>query len=424
MNAPELLNPVPAEEIPGWTRAMLTTFLADPYAEEALRRIAILERSWDPARAWGARADGRWVATLRSEARRLTVPGRGSGAGASHQANDILVDALTNVTVAATHRRRGLMARMLTGSLAAARERSDALSVLIAAEWPIYGRFGYAPATLMADLRLDPTRVAQCDFGDASRLHRVDPAGLTSVVPQVFARARLRNAGQLDRDGDWWPRYFGAGGFPPSPELPPSWLIHDGTDGPDGFVAWRSDGNFNLSGPAGRVEVLELATASDEAYRDLWAYLASLDAVKEVRLRQRPPDEPVSWMLPDARALTVTELMDFLWLRLLDVPGALSARGYAAPGEIVLDVVDDEGGWAAGRFLLEAGEDGGASCAPTRRAPQLHLSQRALAAAYLGGFRLSRVALGGGVLELEPGALARADLMFSTAAAPWNATWF
>jgi len=45
------------------------------------------------------------------------------------------------------------MSRMLVSSLRAAWERGDALSILIAAEWPIYGRFGYAPATLSRRLR-------------------------------------------------------------------------------------------------------------------------------------------------------------------------------------------------------------------------------------------------------------------------------
>jgi predicted acetyltransferase len=77
-----------------------------------------------------------------TEARALSVPGVGA------ETADVRVDALTNVTVAGTHRRRGLMSRMVGGSLRAASERGDAISTLIAAEWPIYGRFGYAPATL------------------------------------------------------------------------------------------------------------------------------------------------------------------------------------------------------------------------------------------------------------------------------------
>ena len=71
---PELVNPVLAEDIPGWTRAMITTFLGDPGDAQAARRIDIFNRGWAPGRAWGVRDRGRWVATLRR--RRRTLPSR------------------------------------------------------------------------------------------------------------------------------------------------------------------------------------------------------------------------------------------------------------------------------------------------------------------------------------------------------------
>ena len=60
------------------------------------------------------------------------------------------------VTVAGTHRRRGLLRRMLSESLDAARHRGDAVAILFAAEWAIYGRFGYAPPSFAASYELDP----------------------------------------------------------------------------------------------------------------------------------------------------------------------------------------------------------------------------------------------------------------------------
>ncbi len=93
-SVPELVNPVPVEETPGWTRALVSAFLGDPYSPRTDRRIDLLTREWDSTRAWGARDRGRWVATLRTEERTLSVPGVGDGTG------DLGVDALTNVTVA------------------------------------------------------------------------------------------------------------------------------------------------------------------------------------------------------------------------------------------------------------------------------------------------------------------------------------
>ena len=54
--------------------------------------------------------------------------------------------ALTNVTVAPTHRRRGLLRRMITNDLRSAADRGEPVGIPIASEYPIYGRFGYGAA--------------------------------------------------------------------------------------------------------------------------------------------------------------------------------------------------------------------------------------------------------------------------------------
>lgn len=416
-SVPELVNPVPEEDVPGWVGVMATAFLGDPDGPSTARRIDLLRRGWDPGRAWGARDRGRWVATLRTEPRRLSVPGAGDGTG------DVGVDALTNVAVAATHRRRGLMSRMLGGSLRAARERGDALSILIAAEWPIYGRFGYAPATLAADYALQVSRPGATCAGDPGRVRQVEREEFGDLAPGVFAAARRRRAGQVDRDARWWNRLLGRDGYAPSEELPHTWVVHDGDDGPDGLLSWKASGHFGLIPPFGSIEVRDLAGATDTAYRNLWSYLSGIDGVDQVKARNRPVDEPVRWLLGDARTLVMTQQVDFVWVRLLDVPAALAARRYAVPGEVVLEVVDEDGDrFASGRYRLTADGDA-VECRSTDQAADLQITQRALASIYLGGFRL-RELLSGVASERTPGALARVDLMFSTPLAPWNATWF
>jgi predicted acetyltransferase len=243
----------------------------------------------------------------------------------------------------------------------------------------------------------------------------------------VFAAARRLRAGQVDRDGKWWQRVLGVEGYPRPDGLPHNWLVHEGQDGPDGLLAWKaaaSVGSMSLLPPYGRIEVSHLASASGEAYRDLWAYLAGIDLVDEVRLGGRPVDEPVRWLLPDARTLAMTEQVDFLWLRILDVPAALTARRYAVAGELVLEVIDEPtADFASGQYVLRT-EGDRVECERTERAAQVQLTQRALSSIYLGGFSAAEIAPGGGVRELVPGALARLDAMFSTPLAPWNATWF
>jgi predicted acetyltransferase len=111
-------------------------------------------------------------------------------------------------------------------------------------------------------------------------------------------------------------------------------------------------------------------------------------------------------------------------LRLLDIAAALGARRYAVPGELVLEVRDeDPGGFAAGRYRLRADGDD-VECRRSDADPDLTISQRTLASIYLGGFRLRQLALAGGATEHTPGAVDRLDVMCSTPLAPWNGTWF
>ncbi|MGA2927998.1 MAG: GNAT family N-acetyltransferase, partial [Solirubrobacteraceae bacterium] len=382
------------------------------------RRIEALGREWNAARAWGVRDRGQWVGTLRSERRSLTVPGAGDGTA------EVWVDAVTNVTVAGTHRRRGLMTRMLDGSLRAARDRGDPISILIAAEWPIYGRFGYAPATLSADYVLRRSRPGATCAGDSTRVRQVEIRELGELAPRVYAAARRRRAGQIDRYQPWWNRVLGLDGYTAFEDLPQNWFVHEGDAGPDGLLGWKPNGHFGLIPPLATVEAWDLTSANDVAYQNLWSYLSGIDGIDHVNLPNRPVDEPIRWLLADARTLVLSEQFDFLWLRLLDVPVALAARRYAVADEIVLQVVDEQSErFAQGRYRLRA--DGEVvSCERTAQDADVEITQLALASIYLGGFRVRQLLLTGGLRERTPGALGRLDLLFSTPLAPWNGTSF
>jgi predicted acetyltransferase len=412
----ERVNPVPVEDAHAWLAALATTLLGSPYDEEFPRRVDRWAREWVPERTWAYRDHGRIVATLATEPRTLTVPGPGG------TTRDVETDALTGVTVAATHRRQGLLTSMIGESLQAAKDRGDACAILIAAEWPIYGRFGYAPAVFAANQTYHTKRPhAALPVPTAGALRQVEADELGKIAPEIFEAARRRRPGQVDRRSPWWDRRLNLDGYEPIGKQP-NWILHEGPDGPDGLLAWRVGRDFELDGRLGAVDVVEFVDASDAAYRDMWAYLSAIDVVGEVKLTDRPVDEPIRWLMRDARALELTGTFDYLWLRLLDVPSALAARSYSVPGRLVLEVRDDDlGGYGSGRVLLESDGDD-ARCTPTTDAADLVVSQRALAACYLGGHRLRSVLTG--VDEVSPGALALADLMFSTPHAPLNQTGF
>src|SRR3954468_147561 len=192
---------VPYGDITPWLRSMRTTLLVDPGAGSSEQALAWWREVWDPDRVFGGYAEGRCVATLRTFATTLTIP-----AGPAACA-ELSVDALTQVTVAATHRRQGLLTRMLTQSLADAKERGEVASFLKAAEWQIYGRFGYWPAVQGTNYRILSGRRPQVlPPRTPYQLIAADPEQLVEPPADVHRRVRLRQSGHIARTGADWRR--------------------------------------------------------------------------------------------------------------------------------------------------------------------------------------------------------------------------
>jgi predicted acetyltransferase len=116
-------------------------------------------------------------------------------------------------------------------------------------------------------------------------------------------------------------------------------------------------------------------------------------------------------------------LVDGLWLRLLDVPGALAARRYAAPVDVVIEVTDPNISANAGRFRL-VGDQRAATCTRTDDPADIVATAHALGAVYLGGAPLTAFAAGGDVREMRPDTLARTSVAFGWHRAPSSIEMF
>jgi hypothetical protein len=97
---------------------------------------------------------------------------------------------------------------------------------------------------------------------------------------------------------------------------------------------------------------------------------------------------------------------DGLWLRLIDVPGALAARQYSCPSDMVIEVRDDL--LPATRAADGCGPGTPAPPAARGRRPQrIFPSPTRAGAAYLGGTRIGSLAAAGLVTEHRAGTLIR-----------------
>ncbi|MBT2378661.1 hypothetical protein AMK21_11255 [Streptomyces sp. CB00316] len=404
---------VTASDYPDWLRALQNGFLTagSPSEEDVAERLA----DTDLSRLQGAFDAGRCVATFRTFAQRLTVVG-----GAT-----VPADAISGVTVAPTHRRRGLLSRMMATDLAAARERGEVVATLIAAEYPIYGRFGFGPATWTAEWEvsvhragLDPRRSGQPEGG--GRIEMVEGVDVRKYGPDLHARLAALRPGVVSRSERWWKRQTGAAAVPAHEKwTEPFYVIHRDADGEvDGLMVYGTDDKWgDAKQPLNTATVRDLIALTPAAERALWHFLCSVDWITTVRSGYRAPDDLLPQLLPDPRAARTVTYADYLWLRLLDVERALEARAYEREASLVLDVRDG-GGVAEGRFLLDVSPDG-ARCTPTTRSADLALGAGELAALYLGDESARRLVDLGRAEELRTGAAGTADAVFRTGRRPW-----
>ncbi|MFH0519168.1 GNAT family N-acetyltransferase [Streptomyces sp. M41] len=405
------VRPLTDADIPDWSRALNTGFLRTPDVSEA--EIADRRSFIEPARTLGAFDAGRCVATFRSFAQELTVVG-----GAT-----VPADAVSNVTVSPTHRRRGLLSRMMAADLDAAKDRGDVVATLIAAEYPIYGRYGFGPATFTAQWTIDVPRTGLdprwAGPGDGGRIDLVDGADVRKIGPELHERVRRAQPGAVDRNERWWQVRTGALRLDKEPWTEPFFAVYRSAGGEvQGLVAYTADERWgDGKQPLNTASVRWLDAATPDAERALWRYLCSIDWITTVKSGWRAADDLLPLCLPDPRAARVTTLADWLWVRILDVVRALEARTYDGQGSLVLEVVD-EGGPAGGRYRLEAGPDG-SSCAPTTADAELTLEVADLARLWLGDESAVRLAALGLVQEQRAGAARVADALLRTSRRPW-----
>ena len=160
------------------------------------------------------------------------------------------------------------------------------------------------------------------------------------------------------------------------------------------------------------MRVIEAFATSAAAARDLWRFLFSIDLTTQVKVWHLDPGSPLMLMVTDLRSLHLG-LGDGLWLRLVDVEAALRARSWAAEDSLVLEVRDELCDWNAGRWRV------GGEVERTKDEPDLALDVADLACAYLGAFDFERLRDAERVVELTPGAVARASALFRTPRPPF-----
>jgi predicted acetyltransferase len=325
---------------------------------------------------------------------------------------------ITMVTVSPTHRRRGILTRMMGAAITDAVDRGQAMASLYASEPAIYGRFGYGVTMFRENYKISRDRSALTIGSQPDGVVRYMNAqdGIVDAR-KAFDKASQSRPGWIIRSGKEW----GWLGSDPEWDRNDDSELHTGiyyvNDSPEGYVNYRrtGDGRTNM-----RID--ELVGVDREAELALWNYCFGIDLVEEISVRNRPPDDALPWMLQDTRALQRVP-QDSIWTRIIDVPTILESRAYSSEGELTIEVIDEVGGSAAGTYVLSSSRDG-ATCVATDNSPDLTMNVAMLGSIAFGGTRPSVLERSGLIDVNIAGALSKADGIFATQKAPWTVVDF
>ncbi|HWO27106.1 MAG TPA: GNAT family N-acetyltransferase [Kofleriaceae bacterium] len=401
------------DELPAYRAAMMATFGDDPESDpEGAARVRALI---GPEQRWAAFDGGDVVATSGTFDHAIAMPGGGQLAMAG----------LTMVSVRPTHRRRGILRELMRLHLEDARRRGFPISGLWASEASIYQRFGYGIAAEGDAVEVGDARaVTFREPRELDAVVHVDEERARAELPAIYDRATAGRPGALIRSAAWWRerRFLEA----PYMRAGASRRRHVGAvrgGALVGYLQFRQRASFTDGLPSGSLDIVELVGVDTRAEASLWQLALSADLFPRVTWWNAPVDDVLPWIVTDARRVK-RRRTDTLWLRIEDVPAALSARRYAAGGALRLEVegeawdlvVEGDGGRArCARCAPGASAALGAGAAPL---PSLRLSRPALGSLFLGGVFATQLARAGEV-HGDPAAVAMADRLFPWPIAPW-----
>lgn len=325
---------------------------------------------------------------------------------------------VTMVGVVPTHRRRGVMTSLMTNQLREIAERGEPLAALWASEDAIYGRFGYGAASLQALIDIPRARTRLLDESPIDgTLRLVDQDEALKTFPEVFDRVRVERPGTFRRSEKWWRHRILRN--PTSDEHGPFFralLEHDGE--PAAYAVYQVHGQWERGVARGYVQLREVMAATPEAHRDIWKFVFGIDLVESVKSAAffLPSDHPLLLLLAEPRYLGFLS-SNGLWLRIVDVPAALAARGYEGAGSISFEVHDPVLESNSATWRLEAA-DGKGEVEKAGGDGDVRLGIAELGALYLGQFTFAQMRAAGRI-EGSADAIGRADDLWRTRVAPW-----
>ena len=350
------------------------------------------------------------VGTVNSWVTDMTVPGGRS----------IPMWAISGVTVAPTHRRKGIARAMLEGELRTAAAQGVAIAGLTVSEATIYGRFGFSPATYATDWSIETKRATWVGPRPEGRLDFLDREALRDQLAELHERVRATRPGEIEAWPGLWRRMAGLAPGQEGGGKVRAVRYADAEGVTRGIAVYRlSEEGSDFT--KHELDLHYLLSETDDAYAALWRFALEHDLVAVVKASLRSVDEPVRWMIADQRA-AAARLGEHGWLRILDVPTVLTTRTYAGRGAFTL-TVSDALGFAEGTWRLSIDEGGNPAIWASEGPAEMTLSINALSSIVLGGVRASTLRAAG-LLEADEPTTEALDAVFASPRSPYLSLWY
>ncbi len=348
-----------------------------------------------------ATVHGSWPLTMRLNGRSVPISG------------------VTTVATDPLDRGRGFLRLAVERHFRELRERGERpLAVLYASQAAIYHRFGYAVVSTHHRYQVEPRYLQFVEpLTVPGRLREVDPDREFPLLVELYRRYREDKTGYVHRGRAMWQ----AGVLAPPERAGHEKVVvcYEEEGEALGYLVYSTGpGPFEGPEPNQLVTVSELAALTPAAYQAFWELLARMHLARFIEWPTVPGDDPLPHLLAEPRMLRDTA-RDGLLARIVDLPAALSSRGYDAEGELVLEVPADAlCPWNDGRWRLEVGAGEVRVTAASGEA-DLRMGIRALAM-LLFGQRSATELVRMGLAEGRSEAVARADRIFATRRVPFS----
>jgi predicted acetyltransferase len=396
----EIRVPLPAEH-EAFMQAMGATFSFEPspfYTE-------LLDSLIGPDRLLAAFDGDSLVATYGAFPLEMQVPG-----------GSVRTSGVTIVTVLPTHRRQGILTEFMKRDLAAAKDRGELVASLWASEPAIYGRYGFGPAAYEIGWELAKASAIMHDAPDVRGAVRfLDETEAKRSLPAIYESALEGVPGSNSRTAQWWHTRFIADDPERRQGRPARRIALLERDGEGvAYAIYRT----KAVGMNSELSLVELVGIDASAEKAMWQYLFEVDLTEVIKAGLRPSHDPLHGWLVNPRAMKPKAVDDSIWIKLVDVPAALAARTYRAPGTIIFEMVDEYCPWNSGTWVLSVSEDGTGQCTSTEASPDVTVTPGGLGSLYLGSHSAFAMASAGQATGTKA-AIAKMDLMFGWHIAAW-----